>query len=104
MKDAQYLDGDGYPTEACLAHIRKWEGHDWRDLLEFICSVWHWGESMYKWRGKTLPISTGGWSGNEEVIDALQQNTMFWACCWQESKRGGGYKFAPIRVVQGKKP
>lgn len=40
----------------------------------------------------TLELTTGGWSENEEIIDILC-NTMFWFLWWQESKRGGYYKF-----------
>lgn len=40
----------------------------------------------------TLELTTGGWSENEEIIDILA-NTMFWFIWWQESKRGGYYKF-----------
>lgn len=40
----------------------------------------------------TLELTTGGWSENEEIINILA-NTMFWFIWWQESKRGGYYKF-----------
>lgn len=39
-----------------------------------------------------LELTTGGWSENEEIIDILC-NKMFWFLWWQESKRGGYYKF-----------
>lgn len=41
----------------------------------------------------TLELTTGGWSDNEEIIDILA-NKAFWLLWWQESKRGGYYKFA----------
>ena len=40
----------------------------------------------------TLELTTGGWSENEEIINTLS-STMFWFLWWQESKRGGYYKF-----------
>lgn len=40
----------------------------------------------------TLELTTGGWSENEEIVDILY-NKMFWFLWWQESKRGGYYKF-----------
>lgn len=39
-----------------------------------------------------LELTTGGWSENEKFIDELSE-TMFWVLWWQESKRGGYYKF-----------
>lgn len=39
-----------------------------------------------------LELTTGGWSENEEIIDFLSDK-MFWFLWWQESKRGGYYKF-----------
>lgn len=40
----------------------------------------------------TLELTTGGWSDNEDIINELSY-TMFWFIWWQESKRGGYYKF-----------
>lgn len=44
-------------------------------------------------------VSTGGWSENEEVIDALKCNIFFWTMYWYLSKRGGHYEFKckPLR-------
>lgn len=39
-----------------------------------------------------LELITGGWSENEEIIDILCDK-MFWSLWWQESKKGGYYKF-----------
>lgn len=39
-----------------------------------------------------LELTTGGWSENEEIINILCDK-MFWFLWWQESKRGGYYKF-----------
>lgn len=45
-----------------------------------------------------LELTTGGWSENEEIIDKIS-NTMFWFLWWQESKRGGYYKFVYKEVI-----
>ena len=47
---------------------------------------------------KTLELTTGGWSENEELIDQIA-DTMFWLLWWQESKRGGYYKFIYVKVI-----
>lgn len=94
----EIFDDDGYPTEEFLAHIRDWDfrrGHD--DLLKFAMrghiyeNYWH--REMSDVDHAVWWISTGGWSGNEDILGALQENVMFWALCWEESRRGGHYKF-----------
>ena len=39
-----------------------------------------------------LRLSSAGWSGNEDRIEALTQN-MFWTCFWEKSMRGGHHYF-----------
>ncbi len=83
-------DQDGYPTEPELALCKSMQDFD--VLMLHVMQIWHWPERVvadpYKWK-----LSTGGWSGNEDIIDALKHNTMFWLFCWQLSQRGGYYVF-----------
>ncbi|HWO88896.1 MAG TPA: hypothetical protein VNL98_07075 [Gemmatimonadales bacterium] len=39
-------------------------------------------------------FATGGWSGNEAIIAALQRNLMVMAMCWRVSTRGGLHIYA----------
>jgi hypothetical protein len=81
----------GYPTEETLEVIRKWPYQDWDGLWAYVREVWRYPEYV---KGEdVVEISTGGWSGNEEVISALQQNQMFWAMYWHSMTRGGHYVF-----------
>jgi hypothetical protein len=64
-------------------HLRSWgwsEGEEYHD--------WDKGSQVYRYN-----ISTGGWSGNESIIGALQSNSLLWALTWVQSRRGGHYIF-----------
>ncbi len=88
-----------YPTIEDLMTIRNWKFEDfYKDYVafaEYIVNLWHYGEPWAKLMGKKvkrLKLSTGGWSGNEEIIDAMSK-TFFWMMCWERSERGGHYLF-----------
>jgi len=67
------MDED-YPSEQDLETIRKWDClKDPEGLLDFILPYWE-RHGWYKKSGKkfvNLQLSTGGWSGNEDVIAAM---------------------------------
>ena len=101
-----YLDDDGYPTEESLRAIELW---DWehnggaKGWFDFIGSLWHF-KSFGWWEGECehesgekyygYALSTGGWSGNESLIYAMQENKhMLWHLNWVSSHRGGHYEF-----------
>lgn len=98
------FDADGYPTEATLKTIQEWSirsNFTIQDLLDYVEKAWRYNfivRSGGRGQKRFIYIATSGWSGNESLVEALQQNRMFWALCWLESHRGGGYKFltAPI--------
>ena len=93
------MDDDGYPTEDTLKRIVAWEYTDCIGLAEFIVSIWHYGEPWAQLSNKRkddlgydyreLRLATGGWSGNETLISALDDNRMFTMLCWYYSQRGG---------------
>ncbi len=93
------FDKDGYPTEETLQTIRQWSHKDYRGLLEFVCKAWCYDDPYVKRYGRRLELHTGGWSGNESLIGALQANTMFWAMCWDKSERGGHFWFELPEVL-----
>lgn len=92
---------DGYPTEADRKVIAAWPFGQFRELMECIRQAWHFGD--WGWseedadddgtKVRRYTISTGGWSGNETLIGAMQDNYLFWATCWVQSRRGGHYVF-----------
>ena len=102
------LDEDGYPTNAALDVIRLWHWNDTKGWFKFIEGLWYmkdWGwveceggldeHTNQRLNDKTtrFHISTAGWSGNEDIIRAMQSNSMMWQLNWIQSRRGGHYIF-----------
>ena len=91
-----FEDGDGFTAED-LKKIAEWDYKDLGGLLEFVETIWwcpEWGFVRNEMPGgEWIELHTGGWSGNEQIIHALQQNFMFWGMCWARSERGGHYYF-----------
>jgi hypothetical protein len=83
-------DADGYPTRAEKIRLRKLaDGMDFEATAQYLRSIWwspEWGitrsqrllgQKAYQKkpgvpRYRRWRISTGGWSGNEELIGLLQ--------------------------------
>lgn len=85
------MSGD-YPTEEELKTIREWPDNFWA-LMDYVKGVW-WMPS-WGWHEKDglFSVSTGGWSGNEDIIGAMSDNIVFWSFCWLSAQRGGHYVF-----------
>jgi hypothetical protein len=104
LEESDLLDDDGYPTDDALTIISKWHWDDIKGWFDFIHGLWY--LSSWGWREGLKPddwnkgeevytyeISTAGWSGNESLIYAMQENTMLWCITWVQSRRGGHYIF-----------
>ncbi|MEX3933338.1 hypothetical protein AB4Y32_16295 [Paraburkholderia phymatum] len=91
------LDDDGYPTEEALKRIADWPWRDALGMLAFVRDLWRY-PNFWTQEGGRLSVSTGGWSGNELLIAAMQRNIGFWKLCWHQSTRGGHYTFDLSRV------
>lgn len=107
LAEDDLLDDDGYPTDGALEIIEKWHWDDIKGWFKFIENLWYlrswgWSEGIFtedtgfdtadKERYE-YHISTAGWSGNESIIYAMQQNSMLWGLTWVQSRRGGHYIF-----------
>ena len=97
-----WLDADGYPTSEALTKITDWPWSEAQAWFEFIHDIWwmpDWGwrsEPSQTHSGKPCiqyNLSTGGWSGNESIIYAMQKNYILWTTTWLQSRRGGHYSF-----------
>jgi hypothetical protein len=67
---------------------------------QFICllrEIWNENYGRIDIVDDTLTLHTGGWSGNEVIIEALTK-TIFWSFCWEKSWRGGHYEFKLKRI------
>lgn len=77
------LDNSGYPTKEWLQYIKNYKPDESLPLMRFVDSVlidgwWMpcWGFKLHKkYKGKRkFELHTGGWSGNEEIIEAIISN------------------------------
>ena len=88
---------DDYPCEKSLDAIRNFEG-DHMELLDFVEYTWIYQYGVMKrhnyGRLHKVRFATGGWSGNEDIIEALRgSKSLFWVMYWKKSERGGAYWF-----------
>ena len=101
------FDQDGYPNEDTLEKIREWSPGDWPGFWRVVTAAWDniYGATSY------IPVSddgdfhlklvTGGWSGNEDIISAIDSNPTANALFWLSSHRGGKHLFSlPVGVVE----
>ena len=98
----EYVE-DGYPTEEALEMIEKWDAQDIKGFFEFVKSIWYmpdWGwqekrreEKRREEWSKEYHLATGGWSGNESIINSMKKNRIVWLFTWVQSNRGGGHIF-----------
>ena len=76
--------------------IKHWNINDIPGLFDYIESIW---ELVPPERDNDFIIlRTGGWSHNEEIIDALKENKLVWSLCWVMSTSGGYHKFKIVEM------
>jgi hypothetical protein len=85
-----------YPSEEFLAWVRTYDilAEGPCKLIQALKDEWQW-DHLIRWypKTRTLKISTGGWSGHEDIMSALQENPLFFAMYWRATVRGGHYTF-----------
>ena len=92
---------DNYPTEEELQKIEAWDcltPQGAAACMQFVASLWMWPDWGWKEEAKNdgelwYYISTGGWSGNESLISAMEKNQFLWIHAWYSSRVGGHYEF-----------
>lgn len=115
--DPELTDGD-YPTDETLERIRTAAP---REALELAQRAWHWdGWATRELRADELLLvrdghadepmpdyyrfATGGWSGNESIINALDGNFLVVGMCWLLSARGGLHIYEVRQAVSAVDP
>ena len=81
---------DIYPTSGSLNLLTKAKAED---VLEIAKDIWNTDYGALKETEDTLVFITGGWSGNEDIITAMEQNELFWLKHFYSYTRGGNYVF-----------
>lgn len=83
--------------------LNAFNTNDWSKCVSIIEKYWNDDYGTFDIEGKnnniTLTLTTGGWSENEAIINLIY-GTMFWFLWWQESKRGGYYKFTIVDKIE----
>ena len=95
-----------YPTNDELKTIETWEFKDSKDLHNLLAYIRNrWWMPDWGWRQKKNKywISTAGWSGNEDIMESMKRNFMFWMTCWKTHRVGGHYTFTVPRIAKEKK-
>lgn len=95
VEDDPVLGSEGYPHLIELQRIREWpwEG-GFRSLMDYVHRRWQYADVGYwKQEGDRFAISTGGWSGNEDLVAAMMDNMMFQSLCSISWQRGGHYVY-----------
>lgn len=82
-----------YPSDEVLDTIETWPADDIDGWFDYIKHNWWMGNDLINDRGMEIEMSTGGWSGNEEIIQAMFENDVLWNICWLQTRRGGHYIF-----------
>jgi hypothetical protein len=98
--DQVMVDDDGYPTGWGIAQLRGFTGGTPEQFVEMVRQLW-WLPELIETAHSTdrdgrpivrIRLVTGGWSGNEEVIQEIDA-TFFAVFYWASSHRGGLHVF-----------
>lgn len=99
VDDDPVLGSDGYPHDIEVQRIISWRIRNRDDVLALVAYVkrrWtyadvgYWTEVVDRDGTVHLMMSTGGWSGNEDLVDALE-SSIAWGLCFDSHRRGGHY-------------
>lgn len=88
MPDPKF-DSNGYPTEQAYLRISCYQGTDVNEWLDYCVACWNTTYGAVRQHGADVEFATGGWSGNETIAGAMEENFLMRAISWESSHRGG---------------
>ena len=89
-----------YPDSADLHKIEHWKpmkpwsgARPWLPILGLMEDAWNMDMGSVRWNDAKTEATfvTGGWSGNEDIIEAMHGNFSARSILWQSSHRGGKF-------------
>jgi hypothetical protein len=101
------FDADGYPTEETLDRIKSWPikvAADFAAVMDFAGRAWSYPRywkcdpafvdvDYPSYKRRRYVFSTGGWSGNEAIVSAIEANNMVQSIGAWSWRRGGHYEY-----------
>jgi len=79
-----------YPSEVTLEQIRTHSIEEESSLPALVASHWHYAERAAETSPGLWVFSTGGWSGNEDLLEAMQGSPAWWMLSWEALYLPGG--------------
>ena len=85
------LTEDGDPTDAFLDWLKARPiVSDPRIPLEAMLRAWRFDNYAAETRPNLFVFATGGWSGNEAIIEAFRLSELWYVLAWQSIRVPGG--------------
>jgi len=95
------FDKEGYPSEEFLQSIENYDGRDVEGMLALIQEAWRMDDWALHPRPGIYVFATGGWSGNEDLINAFNKSMAgLIANCHSIQFVGGFYCFTTTPEAQ----
>lgn len=77
-----------YPEPEDLDALSFWPMAKAAEWVDTARRIWWAGDTLTRRTSRRLYLSTGGWSGNEDIVGAMRSSPL-WSMCWLSSHRGG---------------
>ena len=79
-----------YPTDEQLDRIKNWDFNDVEGCLRYIKDLWNIHYGRCGEGNGFFVFTTGGWSGNEALLSALEESLVWSVIHWDSLYLSGG--------------